>query len=105
MKILLKLWLFLLINFLFINSLYAHPLDISVSNISLKWNTINVTTYFHNFEVDYLFKSRWVNIIWVEDYYDNNSNVAIASSIPQINTYKSKNKNVKKSNSNSKKTF
>lgn len=66
-KILLTLFLF----FIFTNETLAHPLDISVSTWNIKWETMNINTYFHSFEIEYLFKNNNIIPNWVIDYYEN----------------------------------
>lgn len=50
---------------------YAHPLDISNSTIGIKNNKVNITTYFHSFEVDYLLKINWIKNNSIEEYFEN----------------------------------
>jgi len=37
---------------------YAHPLDITVSTASISGNKIQITTYFHSYEIDYLLREN-----------------------------------------------
>lgn len=55
---------------------YAHPIDISNSTISLNKETINISTYFHSFEIDYLLKENWISIDSIEQYYENKKIIA-----------------------------
>lgn len=66
-KIIASIFLF----FLLVNTVFAHPLDISVSTWNIKSSTFKITTYFHTFEIDYLLKENWINSDWVIYYYDN----------------------------------
>lgn len=66
-KIILSIILFL-ISFKLV---FAHPLDISVSTANIKWNNMNLTTYFHSFEIEYLLKNNWIIPDWVIDYFEN----------------------------------
>ena len=53
---------------------FAHPLDISVSNMYINKNQLKTTTYFHTFEIEYLLKKNWINPDWI-DYYFNHENI------------------------------
>jgi len=66
-----KIIISLLAFFAFINTTFAHPLDISVSTWNIKWKNIDITTYFHSFEIEYLLKNNWINPDWVDYYYEN----------------------------------
>ncbi len=50
---------------------FAHPLDISISTASIKNNTIDITTYFHSFEIEYLLKQNNIEFDSAADYYKN----------------------------------
>ncbi len=50
-------------------STFAHPIDITKSTLWIKENKINVTTYFHSFEIDYLLKENGVKVESVADYF------------------------------------
>lgn len=66
-----KIIITFLVFFLFISKALAHPLDISVSTWNIRWETMSINTYFHSFEVEYLFKNKDIIINWVDDYYEN----------------------------------
>lgn len=68
-------WLFL-VFFLSFNFTFAHPLDISSSFINFKGNKIDVTTFFHSYEIEYLLNNSWVKVknIWE---YKKNENIII----------------------------
>jgi hypothetical protein len=56
-----KIFSYLVLSILFfinIVPVFAHPLDISVSTGTIQKNTINFTTYFHSFEIEYLLKNN-----------------------------------------------
>ncbi|MDD2907277.1 MAG: hypothetical protein PHH98_01420 [Candidatus Gracilibacteria bacterium] len=64
----------LLILLLFLgaySTTFAHPLDISVSTANIKGNIININTYFHSFEIEYLLKNNGINPDGVIDYFEN----------------------------------
>lgn len=64
-------WFIIISIFINVWIVYAHPLDISISTASIRWNNVNITTYLHTFEVDYLLKNNWITVWWVNDYYEN----------------------------------
>jgi ABC-type nickel/cobalt efflux system permease component RcnA len=69
-----KIFSYLILSILFfinIIPVFAHPLDISVSTGTIQKNTINFTTYFHSFEVEYLLKNNWIDPDGVIDYFNN----------------------------------
>lgn len=68
MSIFKKILLFFLF-FSFSWNIFAHPIDISKSIIWIKENKMNVTTYFHSFEIDYLLKTNDVKVESVADYF------------------------------------
>jgi hypothetical protein len=57
------LFIFLACFFYFgnISLSFAHPLDISVSNIYINKTQLKTTTYFHTFEIEYLLKKNGIN--------------------------------------------
>gem|GEM_PF-3099986 len=58
--------------FLFLTRVvFAHPLDISSSFLSFNKNFLNVTTYFHSYEIEYLLHSKNIAFQSVYDYYDH----------------------------------
>lgn len=58
--------------FLFLTHLvFAHPLDISSSFLSFNKNFLNITTYFHSYEIEYLLNSRNIAFQSVYDYYEH----------------------------------
>lgn len=61
--------LFLL--FFFTSVTFAHPLDISSSFLSFNKNFLNVTTYFHSYEIEYLLNSKNIAFQSVYDYYEH----------------------------------
>ena len=66
-----KIILVFVIFFMSFKFAFAHPLDISVSTANIKWNNINITTYFHSFEIEYLLKKNNIIPDWVIDYFEN----------------------------------
>jgi hypothetical protein len=50
---------------------FAHPLDISKSTMGIKGEEVNITTYFHSFEIDYLLKENGIEISSISQYYDH----------------------------------
>ena len=52
-------------------TIFAHPLDISSSVLSFNKNYLDVTTYFHSYEIEYLLKSKNINIKSIYEYYDH----------------------------------
>lgn len=73
-----KFLLFCIGFFLIFGKIFAHPLDISNSVFHFKGNTLEVTTYFHTYEIEYLLKSQWLLIKNIPEYYDH---------IPRIEKY------------------
>lgn len=67
-KILLTFFSLLLLIF-HSQNVSAHPLDISISTATIKEKTINITTYFHSFEIEYLLKENNIQPDWVNDYF------------------------------------
>ncbi len=65
-----KILIFFFILFYTISS-YAHPLDISSSFISFNKNYLNITTFFHPYEIDFLLNSKWIKTRSILDYYEN----------------------------------
>ena len=65
-----KIVLFLMFFFWFQIS-FAHPLDISSSFLSFNKNFLNVTTYFHSYEIEYLLHSKNVDFKSVYEYYNH----------------------------------
>lgn len=67
------LFIFLACFFYFgnISLSFAHPLDISVSNIYINKTQLKTTTYFHTFEIEYLLKKNGINPDWVNYYFEN----------------------------------
>jgi len=63
-------YIFLILNFQLLIS-FAHPLDISSSFFSIKWNNANVTTYFHSYEIEYLLTQSGKPPKVIQDYYQN----------------------------------
>lgn len=57
-----------------ISTTYAHPLDISRSTIGIEKKIVNIDTYIHSFEVDYLLKLNWIKIDSIDEYY-NHTNI------------------------------
>ena len=85
-----KIILILIIFFTTFNLAFAHPLDISVSTANIKWKTMNITTYFHSFEIEYLLKKNNIIPDWVIDYFENEN--IIKDYIKQNLVLKNKNK-------------
>lgn len=56
---------------IFVGQLYAHPLDISSTFFSVKWNIASVTTFFHSYEIEYLLNSQGKMPKTIKSYYDN----------------------------------
>ena len=87
----------IIIFFSWVINLSAHPLDISNTYLSISWvNKIDVTTYFHPYEISYLLKDNSVdNSEKVETYFENSD---------KIINYLEENISIKNNNSNCKLT-
>lgn len=48
---------------------FAHPLDISISTASIKNNSINISSYFHSFEIEYLLKENNIEFDSINEYF------------------------------------
>lgn len=66
-----KLLLFISLFFLTFGNIFAHPLDISNSTYYFKWEKLDVTTYFHTYEIEYLLKKNGLVIKNIPEYYDH----------------------------------
>lgn len=66
-----KFIIFIFTFLFFIQIVFAHPLDISVSFFSFNKNYLNVTTYFHSYEIEYLLSKSGINTKSVYEYYDH----------------------------------
>ena len=66
-----KIFISFVLFFLFFGKIFAHPLDISNSFYSFKWNTLQVTTFFHTYEIEYLLKSKWFTIRNIWEYFQH----------------------------------
>lgn len=66
-----KLLKFLVFFFLIFQTTFAHPLDISSSFLSFNKNYLNVTTYFHSYEIEYLLNLNNIKFKSTYDYYDH----------------------------------
>lgn len=69
MRIILQLFLATLCFFIGIQSVFTHPLDISVSTLNIKKNTASINTYLHTYEVEYLLQKHGIVPDGVDDYY------------------------------------
>lgn len=63
-----KILIFLLL--LFPIQTLAHPLDISSSFLSFNQNYLNITTYFHSYEIEYLLAKNNIHPKSVYEYYN-----------------------------------
>lgn len=61
----------IVISLLCVSSAWGHPLDISISTGTFSGNKMNITTYFHSYEIDYLLQKDHggKNMYSVEDYF------------------------------------
>lgn len=61
----------ILFFFVFSSSTWSHPLDISISTATFSGKKMNVTTYFHSYEIDYLLQKSLgsKNLYTVDDYF------------------------------------
>ncbi len=50
--------------------IFAHPLDISSSFLSFNKNYLNITTFFHSYEIEYLLTKNNIKFKSVYEYYD-----------------------------------
>lgn len=50
---------------------FAHPLDISSSFLSFSKNYLNITTYFHSYEIEYLLTKNNIKFKSVYEYYEH----------------------------------
>lgn len=67
-----KKLIFLLVSiFLSISIVWAHPLDISNTTLNISKNSVNVTTYFHSYEIEYLLHQNNIYFKSVPDYYQH----------------------------------
>jgi len=66
-----KLFFSIVIALFFTSIAIAHPLDISNSQMSIKWKYANFSTYFHSFEIEYLLKQEGIPVRDLSDYYNN----------------------------------
>lgn len=64
-KILISFVLF----FLLFGKIFAHPLDISNSFYSFQGNTLQVTTFFHTYEIEYLLRWNGKNVKNIPEYF------------------------------------
>ena len=71
MKKIIYILICLQLFFLSIVASFAHPLDISISTASIKNNTIDVTSYFHSFEIEYLLKENNIKFDSINDYFQH----------------------------------
>jgi hypothetical protein len=53
-----KFFLAIIFFFFIFGKIFAHPLDISNSVFNFKENKLEVTTYFHTYEIEYLLKNQ-----------------------------------------------
>lgn len=59
-----------LLTFLFLTqTTLAHPLDISSSFLNFRGNNLEITTFFHSYEIEYLLNNSWITIKNIWDYY------------------------------------
>ncbi len=65
-----KILIFFFLFFFFTQSIFAHPLDISSSFLSFNKNFLNITTYFHSYEIEYLLHSKNISFKSVYEYYE-----------------------------------
>lgn len=66
-----KILKYLLFFFVLSQITFAHPLDISSSFLSFNKNYLNITTYFHSYEIEYLLTKNNIKFKWVYEYYDH----------------------------------
>ncbi len=69
MKIFIYFLLIIQIYISIIWNAFAHPLDISISTASIKNNSINISSYFHSFEIEYLLKENNIEFDSINDYF------------------------------------
>ncbi len=66
-----QVFLWILFFFLIFGKIFAHPLDISSSFYSFKGKYVDVTTFFHTYEIEYLLKSHGLVIRSIWEYYNH----------------------------------
>lgn len=66
-----KVILYIFISIFFINITYSHPLDISSSYLNFRDNNLEISTFFHSFQIETLFWQNWIVIRNIEDYYSH----------------------------------
>ena len=55
--------------FILLQATFAHPIDISSSFLSFSKNYLNITTYFHSYEIEYLLTKNNIKFKSVYEYY------------------------------------
>lgn len=86
-----KFFISLFLIFFFSKITFAHPLDISSSFLNFKWNKLEITTFFHSYEIEYLLNNSWVVVKNILDYYNNEDIIKnyLKNNISLTNAWKS----------------
>lgn len=66
-----KIVVFLFMFCFLTQSIFAHPLDISSSFLSFNKNFLNITSYFHSYEIEYLLNYNKIAFQSVYEYYQH----------------------------------